>query len=207
MRIIIIKLLGILRCDKCDGGNFKAFDYDTETYDMFNGCRECGRLTVWLDGESREKRRPKPRPYTINRGSAPHCRWQVARGHYVPGTYEVLVPAGPGSASGSVSWDINSSPYDSLGSHIRRDLTGSWRLYGGRPYKDRRPRTSPETEQELGRESDSYMERLRDDIEAKRKLFHEDPQRFKELFPDDYDDWYRGSDSEHEEEVEEPLGK
>ena len=71
---------------------------------------------------------------------------------------------------------------------------------------DRRRQTDSDTERELGRESDTTMERLREDIDAKRELFQQDPQRFKQLFPDDYDDWYKGSDAEHEEEVEEPLG-
>ena len=68
-------------------------------------------------------------------------------------------------------------------------------------------RTDSESEMELGKESDSYMEYLRDNPDAKQELLHEDPERFKELFPDDYDEWYRESDSAYEEEVEEPLGK
>ena len=75
-----------------------------------------------------------------------------------------------------------------------------------RTRPDRRRQTDSDTELELGRESDTIMERLREDTEAKKELFHNDPQRFKQLFPDDYDDWYKGSDAEHEEEEEEPLG-
>ena len=75
-----------------------------------------------------------------------------------------------------------------------------------RKRPDRRRQTDSDTEFELGRESDTTMERLREDLDAKRELFQQDPQRFKQLFPDDYDDWYKGSDAEHEEEVEEPLG-
>ena len=75
-----------------------------------------------------------------------------------------------------------------------------------RTRPDRRRQTDSDTELELGRESDTLMERLREDPDAKRELFQQDPQKFKQLFPDDYDDWYKGSDAEHEEEVEEPLG-
>ena len=71
---------------------------------------------------------------------------------------------------------------------------------------DRRRQTDSDTERELGKESDTLMERLREDPDAKRDLFQQDPLRFKALFPDDYADWYKGSDAEHEEEEEEPLG-
>ena len=71
---------------------------------------------------------------------------------------------------------------------------------------DRRRLTDSESARELGKENESEMERLRDDIEARRELFHNDPERFKELFPEDYAEWYGESDSEFEEEVEEPLG-
>ena len=204
--------MGMLRCSECDEGWVPSPDGDDN---FVPGCKACGSIPVFIHHSARKKPHAKLHKLLINRGSGFYGRWQILKGRYVPGSYVPPDPAGSGSGLAGVelrSWDLGRSSFDRLGSHIRRELSGSWRLYKGDPYKNRRPRAgrpkvSFESEQELGKESDSYMEYLRDNPDAKQELLHEDPERFKELFPDDYDEWYRESDSAYEDEVEESLGK
>ena len=76
-----------------------------------------------------------------------------------------------------------------------------------RPYlRIRKSRTDSESERELGSESETWRENMRENLEAMRDLFHNNPELFKEKFPDTYDDWYSESDAAYEEEEEEPLG-
>ena len=74
-----------------------------------------------------------------------------------------------------------------------------------RPYlRIRKRQTDSESQHEHRYESDTWRENMLENPEAMRDLFHNDPELFKEKFPDTYEDWYRGSDAAHEEENEEP---
>ena len=203
--------MGLLRCSEC----FEGWVTDPNDPDsLVPGCKACGSIPVFIHRSVRKKTPVKIHKSLISRGSGFYGRWQILKGRYVPGSYVPPDPAGSGSGPAGVelcSWDIGRSEFDRLGSHIRRGISGSWRLYKGDPYKNRRPRAgrpkvSFESEQELGKESDPYMEYLRDNPGAKWELLRSNPERFKSMFPDDYDEWYRESDSKLEEEEEEPLG-
>ena len=71
-----------------------------------------------------------------------------------------------------------------------------------RPDMVRKP--DSESARELGKENESYMEFLREHPEAKRELYHESPEIFKSLFPDDFEEWEMESDSKYENERDDP---
>ena len=76
-----------------------------------------------------------------------------------------------------------------------------------RPYvRIRKSRTDSESERELGPESETWREKMLENPEAMRDLFHNNPELFKEKFPDTWEEWHSESDAAYEEEEEEPLG-
>ena len=201
----------LLRCSECDDGWVPD---PNDEQNSSPGCKACGSIPVFIYHSARRRRHKNPHGPRISRVSGFYGRWQIWKGHYVPGSYVPPDPDMSGSGLAGAEpcvWELGRSSFDRLGSHIRRELSGSWRLYKGDPYKirrprDRRPKTDFESERELGKESDTYMDYLRENPEAKWDLLRDNPEKFKDMFPDDYDEWYRESDTKFEDEEEEPLG-
>ena len=179
-----------VKCDVCTLGGVLI---NPRTGNACRDCPACGGPAPFCLGSYARYRANFQYGFASVRASHARGSWEIGRnrpgavGRHAPVRRPRYVPS-PFLSSDpfDVAWELGHTDVDRYGYLIRGIPVGSWRLFKGRLYRKRRfyrPKTSPESGQELGTESEQWRDRMQEDPDAFLDEALKNPAKMKRQFP------------------------